>query len=692
MTGELQKRKIFPLNQTAHSDFLVRGNPVTTRPDDAVENTFPGLEFDHRNIEKQFFPGLVFELHHRDAAWLRSFDPASGYPITEADREAGLTLWHVRGNFPAMDGSGRVEISAFSLFGMGGTGIWQILRELEAGNVAVVLGPPRAAGQTIPAQIDDQVQQALQAGNNTAISFGASRLVVLFGRRSEYLVEGVINPSVFEAGDLTRSLCAPWQYDFTDCGCWYWASNKPDMVAVSEDGPQLYNFQRVRTGANGVPEPPQHPPVVSIDDWTDGRTSDATGNALPGPERVPRQMNHADLINGWETLPIVLNDVEASKYVAKPVGPVPDDQLLPDVGSILARLSYLASIEHALMVEYLYAYYSVAAPRRQPDLTNEPALRLYEAANTILGVAIDEMRHFRWVNEILVMLGHAPVVVRADKTIDLDGDGRFLDHTFALIPASEEQIDWFIAVERPSKEVDPGIRPDTIDGMYTRLLFSIERSPDISQGVKDRVLHLIKLIIDEGYDHYHRFQRVKQLLPSGPANAHLQLPPNPTPLAPTHVAKEFETRVNRSYEVILNLLLIVFGRGDAEHGNLIEATRIAMVDSMDVEIQALINAGGAPLFSVPQVLAERNLGRFALARQKTFADKLVVLEFSLSDSAKPSLTQIVEAATGPLDALNTAHAGVADKGLQALAAQSASAMQRVRARFLSIMNPESDVQ
>src|SRR5437773_1493004 len=53
--------KIFPLNLTAKAAAIVTGNPVTTRLESGVGNCFPGLEFDHRNLDRRFFPGLVFE-------------------------------------------------------------------------------------------------------------------------------------------------------------------------------------------------------------------------------------------------------------------------------------------------------------------------------------------------------------------------------------------------------------------------------------------------------------------------------------------------------------------------------------------------------------------------------------------------------------------------------------------------------
>src|ERR1700680_2531668 len=53
--------KIFPRNLTARAAVEIAGNPVTTRLESGVGNCYPGLEFDHRNLDRRFFPGLVFE-------------------------------------------------------------------------------------------------------------------------------------------------------------------------------------------------------------------------------------------------------------------------------------------------------------------------------------------------------------------------------------------------------------------------------------------------------------------------------------------------------------------------------------------------------------------------------------------------------------------------------------------------------
>src|SRR5689334_8086381 len=58
--GEPMNEKIFPRNLTARAAVSITGNPVTTRLESGVGNCFPGLEFDHRNLDRRFFPGLVF--------------------------------------------------------------------------------------------------------------------------------------------------------------------------------------------------------------------------------------------------------------------------------------------------------------------------------------------------------------------------------------------------------------------------------------------------------------------------------------------------------------------------------------------------------------------------------------------------------------------------------------------------------
>src|SRR5437870_229833 len=67
--------KILPRNLTARASYLVPGNPVITRPEDAVANDYPGLELDVRNLDRRFFPGLVFDFVARDDIYADYTEP-----------------------------------------------------------------------------------------------------------------------------------------------------------------------------------------------------------------------------------------------------------------------------------------------------------------------------------------------------------------------------------------------------------------------------------------------------------------------------------------------------------------------------------------------------------------------------------------------------------------------------------------
>ena len=62
----------------------------------------------------------------------------------------------------------------------------------------------------------------------------------------------VISQALAQAGELTQGLCSPWQNDYRECSCYYWASARPDYVNVepTENGlSQGDNWlQKTRTG------------------------------------------------------------------------------------------------------------------------------------------------------------------------------------------------------------------------------------------------------------------------------------------------------------------------------------------------------------------------------------------------------------------------------------------------------------
>jgi hypothetical protein len=78
---------------------------------------------------------------------------------------------------------------------------------------------------------------------------------------------GVIKRELLEPGELTQSLCSPWQNDYRECSCYYWAASRPDYVNVEPrvDGTSAgHNWlQRGRTASTAK--------VYIVDDFVDQR-------------------------------------------------------------------------------------------------------------------------------------------------------------------------------------------------------------------------------------------------------------------------------------------------------------------------------------------------------------------------------------------------------------------------------------
>jgi Ferritin-like len=187
--------------------------------------------------------------------------------------------------------------------------------------------------------------------------------------------------------------------------------------------------------------------------------------------------------------------------------------------------------------------------------------RIFAGAYEIFRVAVDEMRHFRWVNEVLELLEQPPSLGRAERI------GRTFDRPFDLKPLTPEQLQWFIDVEKPSQAINEGI-----DGMYVRLHTSIDRQPDVFHE-RDRLVHLIKLIIDEGGDHYERFSAVQKHFSGMQPDEYLRTLEDPPPGSMSATLQDLS---DQNYAVLLGTLQVAFSLGDRAGGILLEQARRAM--------------------------------------------------------------------------------------------------------------------
>jgi hypothetical protein len=191
--------------------YRAAGNPPGTLPTTAISNCFPGLEFDFRNVWKKMFEGI--ELHESDNFVVRV---DAGFEDLERRR---LIAIHV----PGKDARQEVVVR---VFGPNATGPEADLgnQAMEWANVFAEL--IAAAGKTV-------VCEFTRGRADVAVSPAvATKRFKLKVRRFFAPDSAVVAEDVLEAGELTQSLCSPWQNDYRECACYYWAASRPDYVNV----------------------------------------------------------------------------------------------------------------------------------------------------------------------------------------------------------------------------------------------------------------------------------------------------------------------------------------------------------------------------------------------------------------------------------------------------------------------------
>jgi hypothetical protein len=400
--------KIFPRNLTARAEFLVAGNPMNTRPEDALANCYPGLELDVRNFDRRFFPGLVFNFIEPpdDTKPGMHYGAKLAYVDVLEDPDLQLNVKETQHRLYTVMGISKDV--AQSLYGdlMGDKG-----NALNVGNW--FLDWIEQGGRRISTSGDDgdlhglMVWRLIRGLEPKLVSIGLRRRaeeddarVELRGWRRLFTdpVTGVIS-GAYQPGELMQGLCSPWQHDFRDCYCHYWASNRPDVVLG-----EVYPGERVLPGGEA------DDPLLNIRvDWMRAdRSREMAVEAFGIIEKNrPYQFDHYQINHDWEKLNIVLEGREIdSVRLSEPIDAANPFETPKD---LINELRYwLTPLELTLVFEYLYARFSLRNPEDVRDESLKDALLL--TREYLLLIAISEMQHLRWGNEILWELHKAGLV------------------------------------------------------------------------------------------------------------------------------------------------------------------------------------------------------------------------------------------------------------------------------------------
>lgn len=174
----------------------------------------------------------------------------------------------------------------------------------------------------------------------------------------------------------------------------------------------------------------------------------------------------------------------------------------PGRGELIAALRQAATAELAVMLQYLYAVYSLptlGAGSRLVERGDWTADQLQIICGdggetldgglraTLLGIAREEMIHFLVVNNILMAIGEPFTVpdvdfgrINGELPISLD---------FALEPLGVGSLDRFLAIERPAHNArggraaldlcDPQCRYSSLSELYAAIRDGLQRVPDL---------------------------------------------------------------------------------------------------------------------------------------------------------------------------------------------------------------------
>ncbi len=245
-----------------------QGNPFAILPRTAISNCFPGLEMDFRNLWRRSFEGLTLLENNNyvleGEGELGKFKHHRLVGLSYSDKAHPTTVVTTGPTFPD---SGNLKLINTSnpngvSFMEWSNNLVEVLQLQGQKVIGYFTKEPSATEVVIDAK-------DLNADNCDII---AHELVVnkIFNAKSAEFTSEILEP-----GELTQGLCAPWQNDYRECACYYWAASRPDYV-------------NIEPGENGLSKG---------DNWM---TKKRSGEYIPDDRTDIRFITYDDLFENWE--------------------------------------------------------------------------------------------------------------------------------------------------------------------------------------------------------------------------------------------------------------------------------------------------------------------------------------------------------------------------------------------------------
>ncbi|NSL90909.1 hypothetical protein ECE50_029060 [Chitinophaga sp. Mgbs1] len=249
------------------------GNPFCVTARSAISNCFPGLESDFRNLWRHLFVGIT--LSEND-----------NYVLNDNTNThlAGRRLVGINGKPTMVAGTGPVfpggdSVSLKTQDNPEGAAFMEWSNLVASLNMLGKKNTLHFTAGPAPYPVLVTADDLKNTTNYPRYTFTA---------RSPFIAGRVeLSSDMLYEGSLTQGLCAPWQNDYRECACYYWAATRPDYVNVEPDEKGL---------SKG-------------DMWL---SKQRTGEYVPDNRTDSRLYSYNDLFQNWEgELNFIINGKDA---------------------------------------------------------------------------------------------------------------------------------------------------------------------------------------------------------------------------------------------------------------------------------------------------------------------------------------------------------------------------------------------
>jgi hypothetical protein len=263
--------ELTPRNRTALVNYAARGNPISSRPINAIANCCPGLEVDFRAVWRRIFDGL--ELREYDNL-VMDVDPDKRDPQRlQKKKLKGHRLLRVNGIKVMAQKKGPSPANRFESVVLSTTEDPFAVQPLEWSNaLAPILHDSSKNTVTCDFTAEAVWDEQVWWDDDDP----PPHITLKIKLRPFFEGEtAAISRVLADVGELTQGLCSPWQNDYRECSCYYWASARPDYV-------------NVEPSSNGTSQG---------DNWLQ---KERTGQYVPDDYVDSRMILYDDLFTAWE--------------------------------------------------------------------------------------------------------------------------------------------------------------------------------------------------------------------------------------------------------------------------------------------------------------------------------------------------------------------------------------------------------